>query len=276
MLKLNMKKYITVVAVILLLIFLHSLKVLNPLESLISRWYQPAARIFYSAGLAVGQTYGDNTDKRDLGEALKQARADVNRLTAENAQLKFLKDENLWLRKQLNFLEKNDDRYVMANIISRGDLTRDVQGGQAVVIDKGLRDGLFPGLAVVSSEVFGTSSQGVIVGKIVSVKDNISEACLVTDKNCKLAVSLLGDNKTSGVAHGDMGLTVKMEFIPQTENIKIGDLAATSGLEPHITRGLVIGRVDKVTKENNEVWQSATIEPQVNLEALSIVAVLLP
>ncbi|MDO8592437.1 MAG: rod shape-determining protein MreC [bacterium] len=276
MIKLNARKYLYVIIVIALLISLHGLGILNPVESLISRWFKPIARIFYSAGSSVSQTYGAKTSKPNLAEELIRARADVNRLTAENAQLKFLQDENLILRKQLNFLDKNTAHYLMANIISRGDLTGGAQDSQTVAIDKGLNDGLFPGLPVVSSESFGTSSRGVVIGKIISVKDNLAEACLITNKNCKLAVSILGKNITSGIAHGEMGLTVKMEFIPQTENIKIGDLAATSGLEQYIARGLVVGRVGNVIKENNEVWQSATIEPQINLDNLSIVAVLLP
>ena len=158
----------------------------------------------------------------------------------------------------------------MANIISRG------EGNQSVVIDKGFRDGLVPGLAVVSSTALGTSSQGVIIGKIINIKEQIAEVYLVTNRNSKLAASILGENKTSGIASGELGLTIKMDFIPQTENIKAGDIVATSGLEPSIPRGLVIGRVTKVNKENNEVWQTAVIEPLVSLNALSIVSILLP
>ena len=164
----------------------------------------------------------------------------------------------------------------MANIISRGELEGDVANSRSVVIDKGLRDGLFAGLAVVSFVGPGDSSQGVIIGKIVNVKDNLAEIYLVTNKNCKLAAAILGEEKTSGIVTGELGLTSKMEFIPQTENIKEGDLVATSGLEQNIPRGLVIGRVTKVIKENNEVWQSATIEPQIDLDSLSVISVLLP
>ncbi|MCX6798368.1 MAG: hypothetical protein NTX66_04140, partial [Candidatus Falkowbacteria bacterium] len=109
-----------------------------------------------------------------------------------------------------------------------------------------------------------------------NVKDNLAEIYLVTNKNCKLAAAILGEGKTTGIVTGELGLTSKMEFIPQTENIKEGDLAATSGLEQNIPRGLVIGRVTKVVKENNAVWQSAAIEPQINLDSLSIISILLP
>lgn len=276
MVKLNVKKYIIIAAVIMLLIFLHYSKLLNPIESFLGQGLKPLSKGFYSLSSNINRTFRDQTVKKDLAEKLKAAEEKVNQLTVEKVKLKFLEEENSVLRKHLNFLANSSERYLMANIISRGELTDDTKDSQSVVIDKGSRDGLFAGLAVVSSTAYGTSSRGIIIGKVVNVKDQIAEIYLVTNKNCKLAAAILGDNKTSGIVHGELGLTVKMEFIPQTENIKVDDVVATSGLEKNIPRGLVIGRVIKVTKENNEVWQSATIEPLINLDSLTIMAILLP
>ncbi|MDP2736272.1 MAG: rod shape-determining protein MreC [bacterium] len=277
MLKLNIKKYIIIAAVILLLIFLHYAKLLNPLEAFLNKSLKPIFGGFYSLSANINKTYLDQTEKRDLAADLKQAEEKINQLIAENVRLRFLEEENSELRKHLNFLNKDNQRYLMSNIISRGELTGSSgEGNQSVVIDKGSADGLFAGLAVVSSRVYGTSSQGVIIGKIVNVKEQIAEVYLVTNKNSKLAASIFGENKTSGIASGELGLTIKMDFIPQTENIKAGDIVATSGLEQSIPRGLIIGRVTEVSKENNEVWQTAIIEPLVDLEALSIVSILLP
>jgi rod shape-determining protein MreC len=276
MIKLNIKKYLTIVVVIMLLIFLHYTKILNPVESYLAKWLNPVFKVFYSFSSGLNETYLDQTAKLDLASELKAARDTINRLTAENAELKFLKEENSALRKQLNFLAKSGERYLMANIISRGELKDGPEASRSVVIDKGLKDGLFPGLAVVSFMSQGDANYGVIIGKIFNVKDNVSEVYLATNKNCKLAAAILGQNKTTGIIAGELGLTIKMDFIPQTENIKEGDLVATSGLEQDIPRGLVIGRVSKVVKENNEVWQSATIEPQISLDSLSVVSILLP
>lgn len=274
MLKLNIKKYFKFIIVIALLIFLHFLKITAPVESFLASVLSPVFKTFYSLSSGIKNAYKNQTENKSLADELKTAREIINRLTAEKIDAKFLEEENSRLRRQLNFLNKNNKNYLMANIVSLTD--PGVKENRSAVINKGLKDGLFPGLAVVSSLDNATSTEGVIVGKIINVKENLSEICLITDKNCKLAASILGEAKTSGIARGELGLTVKMDFIPQTENIKIDDLVATSGLEQSIPRGLVIGKVTKIVKENNEVWQSATIEPQINLDALSIVAVLLP
>lgn len=274
MLKLNIKKYFVLAVVIMLLIVLHYIKLLKPIESFLAKGLKPIFSGFYSLSARLDKIYSTETLKRDLADELKQAEERINQLTAENTNLRFLEEENSVLRKHLNFLRKDNQRYLIANIISRDVLTG--SSGQSVVIDKGSRDGLSAGLAVLSSTVLGTSSQGIIIGKVADVREEIAEVYLVTNKNSKLAVSLLGESKTSGIASGELGLTIKMDFIPQTENIKAGDIVATSGLEPGIPRGLVIGRVTKVSKENNEVWQTATIEPLVDLDSLAIVSILLP
>lgn len=270
MMRLNFKKYTVIITVITLLIFLHYAKLLEPIESFLNKSLKPIFSGFYSLSASLNKIYSAETVKHNLASELKQAGEKINQLTAENVKLRFLEEENSALRKHLNFLRKDNRRYLMSNIISRG------EGNQSVVIDKGFRDGLSPGLAVVSSTAMGTSSQGVIIGKIVNVKEQIAEVYLATNRNSKLAASIFGENKTSGIASGELGLTVKMDFIPQTENIKAGDIVATSGLEPSIPRGLVIGRVAKVSKENNEVWQTAVIEPLIGLNALAIVSILLP
>ncbi|MBU0722463.1 rod shape-determining protein MreC [Patescibacteria group bacterium] len=277
MLKLNIKKYIIIATVILLLIFLHYVKLLRPIESFLNQHLKPIFSSFYSLSANINKTYLTETQKQDLAAELKQAEEKINQLIAENVKLRFLEEENLVLRKHLNFFNKDNRRYLMSNIISRGELIgASSQGNQSVLIDKGWADGLFAGMAAISSTAYGTSSQGVIIGKIVNVKEHIAEVYLVTNKNCKLAASIFGENKTSGIASGELDLTVKMNFIPQTENIKAGDVVATSGLEQNIPQGLIIGRVTKVNKENNEVWQTATIEPMVDLDTLSIVSILLP
>lgn len=261
----------------MLLIFLHYAKLLNPLESFLNKSLEPMFRTFYSLSTNLNKIYLTETGKQDLAAELKQAEEKINQLIAENVKLRFLEEENTVLRKHLNFLNKDNRRYLMANIISRGELTgASSEGNQSIVIDKGARDGLFAGLAVVSSTAIGSTSQGVIIGKIVNVKEQIAEVYLVTNKNSKLAASIFGENKTSGIASGELGLMIKMDFIPQTENIKAGDIVATSGLEQNIPRGLVIGRVTEINKENNEVWQTAIVEPLVDLDTLSVVAILLP
>ena len=155
---------------------------------------------------------------------------------------------------------------MLVNISSRA-LAGDAN--QTVTLDRGSADGLSAGLPVVS----GT---GLLIGKIVETKDHLSSACLVTSSRCQFAATVENQNKTIGLTKGELGLTIKMDFIPQTEVINRGELVVTSGLEQNVPRGLVLGKISQVQKLNKELWQTATIEPLVNLNDLVIASVILP
>lgn len=266
MLRVRTKKIFMLIAVIGLLIFLHVTRVLMPVESFLVNILSPVFSSFYSVSSGLRSTYSEQTSERDLAKINKQLKERVNQFMAENARLKVLEGENKILREHLKFLVKGEYNYVVSNIVSRGGLT-DVN--QTIIIDKGSRDGLKAGLAIVNS-------QGIVVGKIKQVKDHLAEACLTTSGQCKLAVSVLNQDRTSGIVQGELGLTIKMGFIPRTEEVSISDTIITSGLEKDIPRGLVIGQVAEINKESNELWQTAIIEPLVDFDELIIVSVLLP
>ncbi len=266
-------------AVIGLLIFLHIIKILSPVESFITGALRPLLGGFYSASSSLRSAYNDQTGKKNFSAELERLENEVNLLTAENARLKILEEENQVLREHLNFLGKDRLKHIMGNIISRGGAGpgraprsgagNNLSQGQAISIDKGAKDGISPGLAVVNG-------QGIMIGKIIAVQDHLSEVYLTVNPACRLAAAIQNQDKTSGVTQGELGLAIKMEFIPQTKEIKAGDIVVTSGLEQNIPRGMVIGKVAQVNKESNELWQNVIIEPLVDLDELIIVSVLLP
>jgi len=276
MARLNLKKYLTVIAVIMLLIFLHYSHILTPPESFINYYTKPVLANIYGLSAKLNLAYNRETDRNDLLSQVQQLKDQVNRLTSENAILKMAEIENQYLRQQLKFLSSNNYNYQIANIVSRGALTDVSKNNQTVMIDKGSVDGIKIGFAVVSPNIYGSDNQGVIIGKVSGVKDHLAEIDLITNPQCKLAAAFLNRNKTSGIIHGELGLTVKMEFIPQTDEVNVGDLVVTSGLEQDISSGLVIGKVAEVIKENNNLWQSAKIDPMINADELLVVAVLIP
>jgi len=269
MAKFSSGKFIWFIAVIGLLIFLHLTKILLPVESLIARIFNPILSGFYSISSSLRTTYNEQTSKGDLLAQIKDLENQLNQLTVENVKLKTLEEENQILREHLQFLTKQESEFVIANIISRGSIDNPVTQSNIIIINKGTEDRITQGLPVISS-------QGIIVGKVMEVKDYLAEVYLTTNSICKLAATIQNQDKTSGIVQGELGLTVRMEFIPQSEEIKIGDIIVTSGLEYNIPRGLVIGKVSQVIKDSNELWQSAVVEPMVDLDELIIVSVLLP
>lgn len=263
------KKIFVYLAVIGLLIFLYALGFLSPVENLLARALNPILGETHMLGADFQNKTGSKMTRSELikeNENLKNI--NVKNITDE-AEFNLLKEENVLLRDSLGFLSRHEHDFVMANVISKGEIG-DVYGQpEAIVIDRGKNDGVSEGLAVVDS-------RGSVVGKVSDVKENSSFVCLTNNSKCKFAATILNEERTSGIIEGELGLTIKMGYIPQNRTIKKGDIVITSGLEENVKRGLVVGRVRDVNKENNELWQEAEIESLIELDNLTIVSVIIP
>lgn len=252
-----------------LLIFFLTFNLSQPFANFTRRITNPFLKVAYSLTSKVRIKYNNQTSKEDLNAKVKSLEEERNKLIEANVAYEMLEEENKILREQLRFLSASQHRYLVSNVISRGSISDSAKTSETIIIDKGLKDGIYNGLAVVSGE-------GVVVGKIVDTKNEIAKVLLTNNVNCKLAATILNDNKTNGVTEGELGLTIKMGFIPKATTIKKDDIVITSGLEEMIPRGLVIGKVLEVKNESNDLWQSAVIEPLVNPDELIIVSILLP
>jgi rod shape-determining protein MreC len=269
MLKVNKKRIFFNMAVIGLLIFLYSLGLLKPVEIIVTKLLNPAVEKVFIISSGIRDKYNEQTDKRDLSLIVKKLENEVARLTEENAKFIMTEEENKLLRDKLLFFSNNDYKYVMANVISRGDLADIVGRTETVIINKGRKDGIYEGLAVIAGK-------GTIIGKITEAKEEISKVELVNNEKCKIAATILNGEKTTGITQGELGLTIRMDFIPQSEAVKADDIVVTSGLEQAIPRGLVIGKVSDVNKENNDLWQTARLNALFDPSNLVIVSVLIP
>jgi len=263
------KPFLIFVVVFGLLFFLHLIQVLRPLENFLLYLIKPVSSKLYSLGNSFDQSYTDSRDKTDLNVKIADLTSEVARLTVDKAAWQEVTEENQKLRRQLNFLSANNFKAVTANVLAKEAAAETGEQSQDLIIDKGARDGLRLGLGVISEE-------GVIVGKIMDLKETSARICLTTSPDCKLPAAIQNQNKTQGLTDGDLGLTIKMSYIPQLEKIAYSDIVVTSGLGGNIPRGLVIGKVVQVKNESNEVWQEATIESLVNLNNLTVVAVIIP
>lgn len=252
-----------------LLVFLHGIGALRPLESLLVNSVKPASGKFYQWGNLFSRSYQERENQASLASQVDKLTKEVAALTVANSNQKELIEENKKLREQLKFLNDNNFKAVAAAVIAREATAEDTEEGQDLIINKGSRAGINIGYGAISAE-------GLIIGKVIEVKENSAKICLTTSPECKLAATVQNETRTQGITDGDLGLTIKMNYIPQLEKIAAGDTVVTSGLGANIPRGLVIGKVIEVRNESNEVWQDATIEPLVNLNNLTVVTIIIP
>ena len=254
---------VILLAVVILLIFLHYLSLLGPVENLFIRILMPIQRPFYSMGASINNFYFKITSNKNYQTESQRLNEEVKRLTIENAQLKSSLEEKISALNQKNYLASSSLEGISAKVIGKNP----EPNLQAIILDKGSNDGVRENLPLITEN-------GILVGKISKVRSNSSEAIMINDSRSRIAALIQNDSKTQGVVVGQHGLSLTMELIAKNEPVKEGDLVVTSGLEPTIPRGLVIGKINRIFSEANSSFQTAGIQPLVRVDSLIIVTIL--
>ncbi len=256
------KSALIILLVFLAVLILHYSGIILPVENIAVKALTPIGAGFYNFSQKIQVIWKPKLSS----ENYEELQSEINRLVAKNVELKMLEEENQKLRDLLNF--PKDDQY---NLLVAKIIGRDPSLSNHFILDKGTRDGVQNNFSIISPE-------GMLVGKILKAEENTSVIIIPTDANFQTAAVILGKTQksTSGLVHGEKGLGIRMEFIPQDESIEIDDIVATSGLERSMPRGLVVGKIAEVKKEARNIFGEAIISPFIDYEKLSIVAVLLP
>jgi len=183
-------------------------------------------------------------------------------LLVENSRLKELEKENNDLRKLLDLNDKNQYTLAVVNILSRDPVNRNI-----LIVDAGRNKNIEVGQAVVLSD-------GIIVGKVIEVGIDSSKIRLLTDSFSKLAVKIGSDRLVSGILSGSLGLVMDLNFIPQEQDIKSGDLVVTADIDVKIPPGLIVGQIEEIEFSQEELFKKASVSPMVNYEVLNTLAVI--
>ncbi len=223
-----------------------------------------AARLLLAPGAALGAAArGLATGWRQAPDAdSARLREERDALVLENARLRGTAQEAEELRALLAYRERSGQEPVAARVIGR---TSDL-GLDGLLIDRGTDDGVGEGMAVIAGD-------GFYLGLVRQAGPTTAVVLLGTDSRHRVAAMLQNGTRSIGYVEGGRGLGMAMRLIPQDERVDAGQLVVTSGLDPAIPRGLVIGRVERVTRAPQEPFQTAVVSPMVAADRQSFVAV---
>jgi rod shape-determining protein MreC len=194
----------------------------------------------------------------------ESAQSALESCQVKTVTLDLLTLENETLREQLLFFKKRNFEHVGGEIV--GKVAEPITN--SLIINRGARDGVKVGDPVIVGD-------GILVGKISRAEYRSSHVRLLTDNQSKIAAAILNREKSVGIVEGGYDISIQMNFIPQNEIVAVGDMVVTSGLEPTIPRGLLIGRVEAVKKEAYQPFQQAVLTPATLLNRISLVSVLI-
>ena len=196
-----------------------------------------------------------------IEENRKQAE-DVARLRIRVNDLQALEAENVQLREQLRFRQKD-----ARNLAACGVLGRDVSGWWSTLrLDKGAQDGLQTDMAAITSEG--------LIGRVTNVSARTSDVLLISDPNCRIS-ALVERSGAFGIVSGRgpsaQGLpTCRMEFIDKGRKNPVaeGDEVITSGLGGVFPHGLPIGKLEHVQTNASGLYLEADVLLKADLGAL--------
>jgi len=261
----------------ILFLALHETRILAPVE----RGLQVVLAPLQRAATALVRNIGDLSQTvrqvRELRARVTELEEQVNALTIENVRLREYEAEVVQLRGLLGFVEANPTwAFLGADVVGRSACINapcgDVVGQEPnpylryITINVGQADGVAVGMPVVTGGA-------VLVGRVAETGLHTSKVQLITDPGSNVA-AMLQQSRATGLVVGQPDGSLRMLYIPQEDTVQVGDVVLTSGLGGAFPRGLVLGQVSQVVKQDFALFQEAVIHPAVDYRRVELTLVI--
>ncbi len=236
-------------------------------------------------------------EKEQLALRYNKLLKELFELRAWQGQIDLLREENIELKRSLNFVEykgKQNQQLVAARVIKR----QSNSWWRTIIIDKGYEDGVMINSPVMTPVAVERVDQveGALVGKIASVGQGQSTIVLATDVECKVSAyvhsafaepSGKGQERVQGILSGAPGAGrevthLLLQNLPKEADrygVSAGAKVYSSGVGNSEAKGifppgLLLGYVKEF--EVKEFDAVARVQPAINFNQLSYVFVLVP
>lgn len=193
-------------------------------------------------------------------EKLVEARTRLRHLEDQVGHVDEVVKENERLRKLLDFRLTLKGDVIGARIIAHDPSSL----AQTLVIDRGEADGVRKGAAVLVADG--------VVGHVFLASTHAARVLLITDHNSGVD-AVVQRTRARGIVEGAIDGGCGLKFVKRTEDVKVGDVVVTSGLDGIFPKGSPIGRVSAIDKRGHGLFQYATLVTSVDMSDLEEVLV---
>jgi rod shape-determining protein MreC len=199
-----------------------------------------------------------------LIEENRRLKDDLIRMQARDNLLKYCQNENVELKRFLDYKYHNDYKLIPVRVVDYiKSYSKDV-----VIIDAGDEQGIKKGMYAITDEG--------LAGKVIETSSNFSYVRLLSDRRSLFSVVSI-ENRIKGIVQGEgrYNQWLRMKYIPMSSNVVPNDIIVTApSLETYSVEGIPIGTIKDVRQFSKEMFQEATIMPFVkfdNIEYLFII-----
>jgi rod shape-determining protein MreC len=184
--------------------------------------------------------------------ALRNQLRDQQLVTMRQAALQ---QENATLRGLNGALPEVIDKRLIGEVINvEGSTLR-----QRLIVNRGGNSGVHKAQPVITGE-------GVL-GQVFRIGPFSAEVILITDAEHALPVQVLRSGVRTIALGSGRSTALDLPYVPQNDDVKVGDLLVTSGLGRVFPYGLPVGRVTKVERDPAEPLANIQAEPIAKIDA---------
>ena len=190
----------------------------------------------------------------DLLQQNQSLKSENLRLMARLQRFQSLESENFRLRALLQSSERLEQRVLVSELLGMDlDPFR-----QHLRIDKGERQGAFVGQPVIDA-------RGVM-GQIISTTKESSNVLLISDPNHVTPVEILRNGLRTVAAGTGQADMLRLRYLPDHSDIKIGDELVTSGLGGRFPADYPVATVVKIRKVPGAPFLEIFAKPRAFLD----------
>ncbi len=194
------------------------------------------------------------SDQRALVDENRRLRKQILTLSHRVQRMASLTAENVRLRELLAATRLRDMPYITAELLS---LDPDPFTHQ-MVIDRGRRDGVYVGQPVLDASG--------LVGQITATSAYSSRVLLLADASHALPVQINRNGLRFILQGAGSYDALNVMHVPDTADIREGDLLTTSGLGERFPPGYPVARVSAVVHDPGEPFARVTAAPVAQLQ----------
>jgi len=192
----------------------------------------------------------------DTSHENEMLKKELDELRVRSMSLEDLRNENERLRAMLEFKKTFQDfSLIPASVLSQ-DITHVFK---TVIIDKGSRSGIG-----INTPILNPSG---VVGRVIAVSPYTSQVLLITDPNSSIPV-IIESSRVKGIVKGRGENLLSMEYVRSAEEVNVGDCVVTSGLLGMFPKGLKIGHVRGIHRDDRQIFADIVVEPCVKMEKI--------
>lgn len=188
-------------------------------------------------------------------------------LSEKIIDLEIIKEENQALKKMLDQKETlpGNFQFIVSQVFAK-----DIQS-DSLFINKGKDDGIIEDMPVLAEG-------NVLAGRVAESFPHFAKVALITGSksafDVEFAVSKSKETRSTAVAKGQGRSKIIIQNISKDLELKVKDIVSTSNLSGKYPRGLLVGEIEKIEKNQAQPFFTATLSPYFLKENLNSLFVL--